>query len=56
MWAVVKAIDKYGIEVRGIERVLPQEKVPPTRRDWWDNLWLWLAANCTVSVSATNVG
>ncbi|GJJ09156.1 hypothetical protein Clacol_003378 [Clathrus columnatus] len=49
MWAVVKAIDKYGIEVRGIERVLPQEKVPPTSRDWWDNLWLWLAANCTIS-------
>jgi hypothetical protein len=44
----VKAIDKYGVEVRGIERVLPHERTPVTSRDWLDNLWMWLAANCTV--------
>ncbi|KAF8591678.1 hypothetical protein K439DRAFT_1644055 [Ramaria rubella] len=52
MWSVVKAIDKYGIEVRGIERVLPHERSPVTSRDWLDNLWMWLAANCTISTLA----
>jgi hypothetical protein len=48
MWNIVKIIDKYGVEVRGIERVLPHERSPVTSRDWLDNLWMWLAANCTV--------
>lgn len=45
----MRIISKYGVEVRGIERVLPQEKKPPTSREWLDNVWMWLAANCTVS-------
>lgn len=48
MWHIVKVIDKFGVEVRGIERVLPHERSPVTSRDWLDNLWMWLAANCTV--------
>ncbi|KAF8522748.1 permease for cytosine/purines, uracil, thiamine, allantoin-domain-containing protein [Hysterangium stoloniferum] len=52
MWKFVKIIDKYGVEARGIERVLPHEKLPPTRRDWEGNLWMWLAANCTISTLA----
>ncbi|KAF8523798.1 permease for cytosine/purines, uracil, thiamine, allantoin-domain-containing protein [Hysterangium stoloniferum] len=50
MWKIVKIIDKYGVEARGIERVLPHEKLSPTRGDWEGNLWMWFAANCTISV------
>ncbi|KAF8488734.1 permease for cytosine/purines, uracil, thiamine, allantoin-domain-containing protein [Gautieria morchelliformis] len=52
MWRFVKMIDKFGVEVRGIERVQPHERTPVTSRDWMDNLWMWLAANCTISTLA----
>ena len=48
-------IDKFGVEVRGIERVLPHERARVTFRDWLDNLWMWLAANCTVRTSCNVV-
>ncbi|KIJ41962.1 hypothetical protein M422DRAFT_68139 [Sphaerobolus stellatus SS14] len=52
MWHLVNVISKYGIEVRGIERVHPEEKSSPTMRDWLDNFWFWMAANCTISTLA----
>ncbi|KAF8512566.1 hypothetical protein JB92DRAFT_2927681, partial [Gautieria morchelliformis] len=52
LWGFVKIIDRFGVEVRRIERVQPHERTPVTSRDWMDNLWRWLAANCTISTLA----
>lgn len=39
-------MDGFGVEARGIERVLPNERA---HTSIIDAMWLWLAANCTTS-------
>jgi len=50
LWAAVGKIDRYGVELRGIERVPPNERV--TTQSVWDCCWMWLAANTTISTFA----
>jgi len=51
LWDFVLYIDRFGVEVRGIERVLPQDRSANSIWDLYDCFWLWMAANCTVSLS-----
>lgn len=49
MWAAVKWLDAFGVEVRGIERVGEDERAHTSIADAG---WLWLSANTTISVRA----
>lgn len=46
MWAVVQALDKFGVEARGIERVPPEDR---PQQNVWDCFTMWCAANTTIS-------
>ncbi|KAJ3811650.1 permease for cytosine/purines, uracil, thiamine, allantoin-domain-containing protein [Lentinula aff. lateritia] len=52
LWAIVLFLDKYGVEARGIERVLPDER---TQTSPLAPFWMWLAANMTISTFAIGV-
>lgn len=45
LWALVQKVDAYGVELRGIERVLPHERV---HSSVWDVCWLWVAGELFV--------
>jgi purine-cytosine permease-like protein len=45
-------LDGFGVETRGIERVLPDER---THTSVADCMWLWMAANCTTSTFALGI-
>ncbi|EJU01230.1 hypothetical protein DACRYDRAFT_22455 [Dacryopinax primogenitus] len=47
LWAMVEKFDRYGVEVRGIERVKPEERNPT--QSAWDACTMWMAANCNIS-------
>jgi len=49
LWDFVLYIDRFGVEVRGIERVLPEDRTARSTSDLLDCFWLWMAANCTIS-------
>ncbi|KZS93398.1 hypothetical protein SISNIDRAFT_485652 [Sistotremastrum niveocremeum HHB9708] len=49
LWDFVLYVDRFGVEVRGIERVLPQDRTANTIWDLLDCASMWLAANCTIS-------
>ncbi|KAJ3924624.1 MAG: permease for cytosine/purines, uracil, thiamine, allantoin-domain-containing protein, partial [Lentinula lateritia] len=46
LWAIVKFLDKYGVEARGIERVPPDQR---TQMSPLSAFWMWLAANMTIT-------
>ncbi|KAI5118639.1 hypothetical protein M0805_000015 [Coniferiporia weirii] len=49
LWRAVLYIDKFGVEVRGIERVRPEDRSPHSLADLLDTATMWLAANSTIS-------
>lgn len=49
LWELADKLSKYGVEQRGIERILPEER---TQTSAWSCFWMWLAANCTISTFA----
>jgi purine-cytosine permease-like protein len=46
LWNITNKLSKYGVEERGIERIMPEER---TQKSAWGCFWMWLAANCTIS-------
>ncbi|KIK56243.1 hypothetical protein GYMLUDRAFT_47261 [Collybiopsis luxurians FD-317 M1] len=52
LWHIVRILDKYGVEARGIERVPPDQR---THTSPWAPFWMWLAANMTISTFAVGV-
>lgn len=55
LWRLVLYVDKFGVEVRGIERVRPQDRAARSVLDLLDAATMWLAANCTISTYALGV-
>lgn len=55
LWQFVLYVDKFGVEVRGIERVRPQDRAARSVIDLLDAATMWLAANCTISTYALGV-
>lgn len=49
LWKAVLYIDKYGVEVRGIERIRPEDRSARSFADLLDAATMWLAANSTIS-------
>ncbi|EJC99821.1 uncharacterized protein FOMMEDRAFT_22878 [Fomitiporia mediterranea MF3/22] len=49
LWRAVLYVDKFGVEVRGIERVYPEDRSARTIADLLDAATMWLAANSTIS-------
>ncbi|TDL19282.1 hypothetical protein BD410DRAFT_774153 [Rickenella mellea] len=49
LWAAVLYVDRFGVEVRGIERIRPEDRTATSTWDLWDAMTMWLAANTTVS-------
>ncbi|KAL5513838.1 FCY21 [Sanghuangporus vaninii] len=49
LWKAVLFIDKYGVEVRGIERIRPEDRSARSFADLLDAATMWLAANSTIS-------
>ncbi|KAH8109158.1 permease for cytosine/purines, uracil, thiamine, allantoin-domain-containing protein [Phellopilus nigrolimitatus] len=49
LWRAVLFVDKFGVEVRGIERVRPEDRSPRSTADLLDSATMWLAANSTIS-------
>ena len=45
LWRAVLYVDKFGVEVRGIERVKPEDRSARTIHDLLDSMWMWMAAN-----------
>ena len=45
LWRGVLYVDKFGVEVRGIERVRPEDRSARTISDLFDAMWMWMAAN-----------
>jgi NCS1 nucleoside transporter family len=50
LWKFADKLSKYGVEQRGIERILPEERSQTLSP--WSCFWMWLAANCTISTFA----
>lgn len=50
LWRGVLYIDKFGVEVRGIERVRPEDRSARTVSDLFDAMWMWTAANSVRSL------
>ncbi|KIK56239.1 hypothetical protein GYMLUDRAFT_247991 [Collybiopsis luxurians FD-317 M1] len=46
LWHIVRILDKYGVEARGIERVPPNQR---TQTSPLAPFWMWLAANMTIT-------
>ncbi|KLO11603.1 hypothetical protein SCHPADRAFT_830812 [Schizopora paradoxa] len=49
LWKAVLYIDKFGVEVRGIERIRPEDRSARSVWDLLDAATMWLAANSTIS-------
>ncbi|KAI4521130.1 hypothetical protein K525DRAFT_285282 [Schizophyllum commune Loenen D] len=46
LWTLVEKLDRWGVEARGIERVMPDERSQSSPLVCF---WMWLAANMTIS-------
>jgi len=46
LWIFVSKLDGFGVESKGIERVLPDER---THTSVTDFIWFWIAVNCQTS-------
>lgn len=49
LWRAVLYIDEFGVELRGIERVRPEDRSARSLADLLDAATMWLAANSTIS-------
>ncbi|KAH8110364.1 permease for cytosine/purines, uracil, thiamine, allantoin-domain-containing protein [Phellopilus nigrolimitatus] len=49
LWRAVLFIDKFGVEVRGIERVRPEDRSPRSIVHLLDSATMWLSANSSIA-------
>lgn len=47
MWQAVMYIDKFGVEVRGIERIRPEDRSARSMADLFDSATMYVFSQCT---------